>query len=108
MAPGQGDVTCDGVLIDLDQAAGGPGSAPLPDVVQHLANLHLGEARLLQDSAFALGGAGLAGATGDHANALALATVTPEGEVSLAPAAGIGALRILATELLDGWHAGPP
>ncbi len=108
MAASQSDVAGDGGLIDLDRAAGGPGPASLPDMTQHLADLLVGEAGLLQDGALALGEAGLAGAAEDHANAFTLATVTPEGEISLAPTAGRGALGILATEVLDGWHDDPP
>ena len=108
MGPGQGKIACDRVLIDLHQTAGGPGPTALPEVVQDVADLLLGQAGLLQDGALTFGGAGLAGATVDHANALALTTVTSEGEISLAPAARIGTVGILATEMLDGWHVDPP
>src|SRR4051794_34551554 len=108
MPSGQGDVACDGVLIDLDQATGGPGPAALADVIQDIEGLLVGQAGPLQDGALALGEAGLAGAAVDHADALAFAAVAAEGEIPAAPEPCVGAARILATEMLDGIHVGRP
>ena len=69
--------------------------------------LLVGQPGLLQDGALALGEAGLAGAAVDHADASGLAAVAAEGEISVSPAAGIGASGILAAEVFDGMHAGP-
>jgi hypothetical protein len=105
MAAGQGDVACDGVLVDIHQAAGGPGPAALADVAEDVEGLFVGQARLLKDGALALGGAGLAGAAVGHADPLAFAAPTAEGEIPVASETRIGARRILATELFDGLHA---
>jgi hypothetical protein len=104
---GLGDVACHGVLVHTDEASRGPGPAALAEVIQDVEGLGIGQARLLQDGALALGEAGLAGAAGDHADAMAFATVAPEGEVSMAPATGVGALGILAAEVFEGMHAVP-
>jgi hypothetical protein len=107
MGPGSGDVTCDRVLIHTDQASGGPRAATLADVIEDVEGLLVGQSGLLQDGPLAFGEAGLAGAAGDHADAMAFATGALEGEMSLTPTAGIGALGILAAEVLDGMHADP-
>src|SRR4051812_33950439 len=106
MGAGLGDVARHRVLIHLHQATGGPGPAALADVVQDGMDLLAGQPGLLEDGALALGEAGLAGAAVDHADASGLAAVAAEGEVSVAPAAGIGAVGILAAEVFDGVHAG--
>src|SRR3982751_1913651 len=108
MGPGQGDVASDGVLVDIHQAAGGPGPAAFPDVAEDLADLLIGQAGLLQDGALALGEAGLAGAAVDHADPLGFAAPTAEGEIPVAPENRIGAEGILPTELFDGMHADTP
>ena len=108
MGPGQGDVTGDGVLIDIHQAAGGPGPAALADVAQDIEGLRIGQAGPLKDGALALGEAGLAGAAVDHADAFGFAAVAAEGEITVAPEPCVGAAGILATEVLDGLHAGTP
>jgi hypothetical protein len=77
-------------------------------VIQHIEDLLVGQAGLLQDRPLAFGEAGLAGAAIDHADAFALAAPAPKGEISVAPEAGIGAVGILAAEVLDGMHADPP
>ena len=106
MGAGFGDVARHRVLIHLHQATGGPGPAALSDVVQDGMDRLVGQPGLLQDSALALGEAGLAGAAVDHADASGLAAVAAEGEISVSPAAGIGALGILAAKVFDGMHAG--
>jgi hypothetical protein len=107
MGTGLGEVAGHGVLVHADEASGGPGPAALADVIQDVDGLGVGQSGLLQDGALALGEAGLAGAAVDHADAMAFATVAPEGEISVAPEAGVGALGILAAEVFDGMHAGP-
>ena len=104
MGTGQGDVTCDGVLVHADQASGGPGPAALAEVIQDIEGLRIGQAGVLQDGTLAFGEAGLASTAVDHADAPGPATVAPEGEISVAPTAGVGALGILATEVFDGMH----
>jgi hypothetical protein len=42
MSSGQGDVACDGVLIDMDHAAGGASPTALSDVAEDLADLLIG------------------------------------------------------------------
>lgn len=108
MAAGQGDVTCDRVLIDMDHAAGGPGPTALADVVQDVADLLIGQAGLLQDRALAFREAGLASATVDHADASAFAAVAAESEITVAPETYVRAVGILATESFDGLHIDPP
>jgi hypothetical protein len=105
MGAGLGGVAGHGVLVHADQAAGGPGAAALAEVIQDVADRLVRESRLLQDGALAFGGAGLTGAAVDHPDAMAFAAVAPEGEISVAPQAGIGAVGILATEVFDGVHA---
>src|SRR4029079_12980099 len=107
MGAGQGDVARDRVLIHLHQATGGASPTALSDVVQDGMDLRVGQPGLLQDGALAFGEASLAGAAVDHPDASGLAAVAAEGEIAEAPAAGLGALGILAGELLDGMHAGP-
>src|SRR3954452_16680380 len=107
MGAGLGDVARHRVLIHLHQATGGPGPAALADVVQDGMDLRVGQPGLLEDGALAFGEASLAGAAVDHPDASGLAAVAAEGEIPEAPAAGIGALGILAAELFDGMHAGP-
>jgi hypothetical protein len=107
MGPGQGDIASDRVLIDSHHAAGSPRTAALADVAQDIEDLLMGQAGLLQDGALALGEAGLAGATEDHADALTLAAPAAEGEISVAPETCARAAAILATEVFDGMHADP-
>ena len=108
MPAGQCHVACDGVLVDVHKAAGGPGPAALADVAQDIENLLIGEARLLKDSALALGEAGLAGAAVHHADPLAFAAPAAEGEIPVAPEPRVGAAGILATEVFDELHAETP
>ena len=63
---------------------------------------------MLEDGPHSLGEVGLTGAAKDHANALALATPPTEAEISLSPSAPIGAVGVLATEMIDGLHDDPP
>src|SRR3954465_13768360 len=107
MGAGLGDGARGCVLIHLHQATGRPGPTALPDVVQDGKGLFVGQSGLLQDGALAFGEAGPAGAAVDHADASSLAAVAAEGEISVPPAAGIGALGILAAEVFDGMHGGP-
>jgi hypothetical protein len=107
MGAGQGYVTRHCVLIHLHQATGGAGPTALSDVVQDGVDLLVGQSGLLQDGALALREAGLAGAAVDHADASGLAPVAEESEISMAPAAGIGALGVLAAEVFDGVHVSP-
>jgi hypothetical protein len=107
MGTGFGEVAGHSVLVHADQAAGGPGPAALAEVIEEVEGLGIGQSGLLQDGALAFGEAGLTSAAVDHAEAMALATVAPKGEVSVAPAAGVGALGILAAEVFDGRHADP-
>ncbi len=108
MGTGQGDVPGDRILVHADQATGAPRPASFADVVQHIPGVRVVQAGLLQDGPFAFREVGLAGATVDHANAFALATPAPEGEISVPSLAPIGAVAILATEILDGMHGDPP
>src|SRR5512135_581134 len=108
MGAGPGDVTRDGVLVHAHQASGGPRPATLADGIQDIEGRRVGQSRLLQDGPRAFGGAGRAGAAGGPADAVALAAPATDGEVSPASEARIGALGILATEVLDGVHADPP
>src|SRR5512135_1815387 len=95
MSPGLSAGACDGVLIHSHQAAGGPRPAALADVIQHVEDRRVGQSCLLQDRPLAFREAGLTSAAGDHADPLAPATPAPEGEISMAPAAGIGAVGML-------------
>jgi hypothetical protein len=108
MGSGQSEVAGDGILIHLDQAAGGPRPTALAEVIQHVEDCLVGQSCLLQDRPLAFREAGLAGTAVDHANAIAFPAPAPEGEISFAPAARIGAVGILATEVFDGLHADPP
>ena len=108
MGPGEGQVARHGVLVHLDQAAGGSRPAALAEVLQDGEGLVVGQAGLLQDGALALGEGALAGAAVDHADPPALAAPATEVEVFAASDAGIGASGILATEVFDGDHAGHP
>jgi hypothetical protein len=107
MGTGPGEIAGDGILVHADQATGGPGPAPLAEVIQDVEGLRVGQSGLLQDRPLAFGEAGLAGATVDHPDAPGLAAVAAEDEIPVAPAAGVGALGILAAEVFDGMHADP-
>ena len=108
MGAGLGQVAGHGVLVHLDQAACGPRAAAFPEVIQDGQGLLIGQSGLLQDGALALGEGSLAGAAVDQADASAFAAVTAEVEVFAAPDPGLGAVGILAAEVLDGGHAGDP
>ncbi len=108
MGTGQGDVPGDRILVHAHQAAGAPRTASFADVVQHVQGFRVGQSGLLQDGPFAFGEVSLAGSTVDHANAFALATPAPEDEITVTSLAPIGAIAILATEILDGMHGDPP
>src|SRR4051794_10894519 len=101
MGPGFGDVARYCVLIHLHQATGSPGPTALPDVIQDGKGLFVGQSGLLQDGALAFGETGPADAAVDHADASGPAAVAAEGEISLTPAARIGAVGILAAEVFD-------
>ena len=106
MGPGFGQVAGHGVLVHLDQAAGGPRTAAFPEVFQDGQGLLVGQSGVFQDRPLALGEGPLAGAAVDQADASAFATPAAEVEVFTASDTGLGALGILAAELLDGDHAG--
>src|SRR5512135_1995601 len=106
MGTGQEHITGHRILVHADHAAGAQRPTALADVVQDVENLRVGQAGLLQDGPLALGEVGLANATIDQTDSLAFSTPAPEGEISLAPAALLGAVGILATELFDGIHGG--
>ena len=102
MSPGLSDVACDGVLIHSHQPAGGPRPAALAEVIQYAQDLRVGELCRLQNRPLAFREASLTGAAVDHADPLAPAAPAPKAEISVAPAAGIRAVRILAAQVLDG------
>src|SRR4051812_40466821 len=101
-------VSGDRILVHAHHAAGAPRSTALADVIQHVEDLLIGQARLLQDGPLSLGEVGLAGAAKDHPNAFTLAAPTTEVEISLPPRAPIWAVGVLAKEVLDGLHDDPP
>src|SRR4029077_13456922 len=96
------------VLVDPDQAAGAARPAALPEMLQDGEGLLVGQSGLLQDGALALGEGMLAAAAVDHADPPALAAPAAEIEVFDATGAGIGASRILATQVFDGYHGSHP
>jgi hypothetical protein len=108
VAPGFGQVASHGVLVDADQATGGPRPAAFPDVLQDGEGLIVGQACVLQDGPLALGEGTLAGAAVDQADPPALAAPAAEVEVFIAPDAGIRALGILTAQVFDGDHDGHP
>ncbi len=97
-----------GVLVDIDQAAGGARPTSLAEVPQDGKGFVVGQAGVFQDGSFALGEGPLAGAAVDQANPSARAAPATEVEVSAASNAGIGAVRILTAGVLDGDHVGHP
>ena len=107
MGTGFGEVAGHGVLVHADQAAGGPGPAALAEVIEEVKGLGIGQSGLLQDGALAFGEAGLTSAAVDHADAMALATVAPKGEISVALYVLVGAVVILVEDLFDGMYADP-
>ena len=107
MGAGQGEVTRDGALVHADEPSGGPGAAALPDVVQDGEDLGVGQSGQLQKGPLAFGELGLAGASGDHTDPLVFTTPAAKGAIPAAPEPGLGALGILATEVLGGMQAGP-
>ena len=108
MGAGLGQVAGHGVLVHLDQAAGGPGPAALAEVLEDGQGLLVGQAGVFQDGPLALGEGPLAGAAVDQADASGLAAPAAEVEVFTASDTGLGALGILATEVFDRDHAGHP
>jgi hypothetical protein len=108
MNPRECQVACHGVLVHIDQAACGSGSATLAEVLQDGQSLVVGQAGVFQDGAFAFGEGMLAGAAIDQADASGLAAPAAEVEIFATPDTGLGALGILATEVFDRVHAGHP
>src|SRR3954468_876153 len=102
VAAGLAQVAGDGVLVDFDQAAGGPGAGALADVLQDADGLVQGKPGVFQRGAFALGEGAFAAAAVGHADALAPARPTAEIQVALAAFAPVRAVGILAAEVLDG------
>src|SRR5206468_3056743 len=94
VGPGDRQVSGHGVLVDLDQAAGGPGAAALAEVIEDGQGLLVGQPGVLQDGPLALGEGPLAGAAVDQADTSCLATEAAEVEASTAPEAGLRALGI--------------
>ena len=108
MGAGLGQVAGHGVLVHLDQAAGGSRPAALAEVLQDGQGLVVGQSGVLQDGALAFGEGTLAGAAVDQADASAFAALAAEVEVFTASDTGMGAVGILAAEVLDGDHDGHP
>src|SRR6516225_4147380 len=95
--PGLEGVADDGVLLHADQAAGLADAAALGQVVQDRQGAVAAQAGAEERGALALGEAGLAGAAAQEEAAVA-AIAGRGGEVAVAPFAGVGAVRVLATE----------
>ena len=91
---GQAD---DGVLIDAHQAGRLADATAFLEVTEDIESLVVGQAGAEQGGALALGEAVLAGATGEHAQAV-FAVVEADAEVALTAQAVIGAVGVLATE----------
>src|SRR4051812_49223797 len=81
MGPGDRQITCHSVLVDIDQATGGSCPTSFLDVLQNVQGLVVGQAGVFEDGPLALREGALAGAAVDHANPPALATPATEGEI---------------------------
>ena len=102
MGSGKCQVAGDGILVDLDQAAGGAGAAALAEVVEDGESFLVGESGMLQDGPFPLGEGAFAGATEDQTDATGFAAETTKVEIFAASQARLGAVVVLAAEVLDG------
>jgi len=61
MGAGDRQVTCHGVLVDIEEATGGPCPTSFLDVVQEGQGLVVGQAGVFQDGPLALGEGAFAG-----------------------------------------------
>ena len=82
MGAGERQVACHGVLVHLDQAAGGPRPASLPEMLEDGQGLLVGQSGVLQDGPLAFGEGPLASAAVDQADASGFAAPAAEVEVS--------------------------
>jgi hypothetical protein len=94
----------DRVLVHSRQAAGLADANPFLEVGQDRDGLVVGQAAVEQGSALAVAEAVLAGAAGQVAALLGSAIAKGDAQVALAPLAIVGALRILATKVLQIVH----
>jgi hypothetical protein len=107
MSPGAEGVADDGVLVDMDQAAGLADAAAVGEVGQDGLGLVVGQSAVEQGRAFAFGEARLAGLAVEE-SALVLAVPAADGEVALAAMAVGGAVGVLAAKAAQVVvHGGP-
>jgi hypothetical protein len=108
MIAGLSGVSGDGVAVDPDEPLGLADAATLGDVRQQVGDLLAGQVRSEQGRALALGEAGLAGATAEHATRLSGPVTAGLGQVSGVTFAVIGTGRIQAAETGEVIHGSPP
>jgi hypothetical protein len=94
----------DGVLVDADEAAGLADADALLEVGQDTEGLLLREAAVEQGRACALAEAAPAGAAGEHAASFAGPVAEGDAEVAACAAAVVGAVGVLAAEVLEVVH----
>src|SRR5215207_10072855 len=105
---GPSGVACDGVGVDAGETSGIAGADPLGHVSQDRSHLLRRQPRVEQGRALALGEAGLAGTTPEHAAGLAGSVARGDGEVAVPTLAQIGAGRVQTTERTQVVHDPPP
>jgi hypothetical protein len=99
-------VADDGVLIDLDQAAGLADTTALGEVLQDGNGLVFGESAIKKRSPFAFREACFTGATAEQA-ALVAAIAHGHGKVAVAAFAVVGAVRVETAEVRKIIHDSP-
>ena len=104
MLTAQSAVTADGMTAHPAEAPGLADATPLVDVLHDGVDLIGGEMGPEEDRALALGEAGLAGATSEHASRLGGAVAAGHREVSRPAFAVVGARGIQATEPREVVH----
>jgi hypothetical protein len=106
VAPGEEAEAYDGVLVDLDQAAGLADATALGEVLQDGKGLVFGESAIKQGSPLAFREACFTGATAEQ-EALVGAVAQGHREVAVAAFAVVGAVRVEAAEARKVIHDRP-
>ena len=101
-------VADNGVFIDSRQASGLPDATTVLQVLEDVESLVVFKPAAKQSRAFAFGKALLASAAGQHAALLARTVAEADAEITAAPYAVVGAIRVLTAEEVAVSHEQHP
>jgi hypothetical protein len=107
VGPGAQGVADDRVFIDADETSGLSNAATILQVLEDGEGSVVSQACAEQGRAFAFGEASLTGATREHA-ALVFAIAEADTEITAAPYAVVGAIRVLTAEEVAVFHEQHP